>query len=98
VSLTAAQRSWLKRAVDRERREQLARAACALVASRRNPAESFLREALADGERPGVDVVDEARRIGIPESALKQAKRRLGITQRFDPNLRCWTWRLPEGP
>jgi putative DNA primase/helicase len=45
----------------------------------RNEAERFLREVLADGARPAVDVEALAQEAGIAEATLKRARKSIGI-------------------
>ena len=42
----------------------------------------FLRAALADGERPASDVLDEATTLGIAEMTLRRARKALGVLVR----------------
>lgn len=63
-------------------------------------AEDFLREALADGERPAKEIQTEAKQCGISDSTLNRTKRRLGVVSRqegggFSSKGRIWYWSLP---
>lgn len=63
-------------------------------------AEDFLREVLADGERPAKDIQAEAKQYGISESTLNRTKRRLGVKSRcegggFGSSKKIWYWSLP---
>ncbi len=67
----------------------------------RDEAAEWLREALADGARPGKDCLAEARKAGISERTLRRAKAALGVRSvkrggafGGDPG---WAWTLPEG-
>ena len=42
----------------------------------------FLRAALADGERPATEVLNEARVLGIAEITLRRARKALGVQVR----------------
>ena len=93
MNLTAEKRAYLRREIDRRRREQVAPTP---AAAHLDAAESFLREALARGERVGVDVVAEAKKAGLSGKSLRRAKATLRVASRFDPARRRWTWRLPD--
>jgi hypothetical protein len=61
-------------------------------------AKEFLRDALAEGERPAEDVLSEAQGARIARSTLHRARERLGVRVRregFGPGGR-WLWSLPE--
>lgn len=61
-------------------------------------AEAFLRDALAEGPRPALDVTREARQGGLADATIRRARGRLGIVSRregFGSGGR-WTWALPS--
>ncbi|MBI3104107.1 MAG: AAA family ATPase [Candidatus Rokubacteria bacterium] len=65
----------------------------------RREADELLREQLADGERPAVEVQQAARANGISDRTLNRAKRRLGVKARHtgQPGRRqAWYWSLPD--
>lgn len=47
--------------------------------SERTDAEAFLSDALADGERPAIEVSREARSLGISDRTLARARKALGV-------------------
>jgi hypothetical protein len=63
----------------------------------RDEAVDFLAAELAGGERPVTEVGDAAKRAGIGPSALKRAKRVLGVKSSKEGMDGGWTWCLPEG-
>lgn len=62
-----------------------------------NEAQGFLRESLQHGSAKQVDLIAEARKLGISESTLKRAKAALGIVSRKDGMHGGWIWVLAEG-
>src|SRR5262249_27530042 len=60
-------------------------------------ADAFLTDYLADGERPAKEAMRAARDVGISESTLRRAKRRLGVIARKvgPPSKGAWQWSLP---
>lgn len=58
----------------------------------RKEAKDFLREVLADGERPAAEIQSMAEDEGFSERTLKRAKRDLGIASRLSKDK--WLWRL----
>jgi putative DNA primase/helicase len=65
----------------------------------RREADELLRDQLADGERPAVEVQQAARANGISDRTLNRAKRRLGVKARHmgQPGRRqAWYWSLPD--
>jgi len=61
-------------------------------------AEKFLREILAQGEKPHNDIVSEAEKQGYSFRTLKRAKAKLKIKSRKDGKDGPWFWALPETP
>jgi hypothetical protein len=51
-----------------------------------------LLDALEDGPRPRAELVAAAAALGISESALSTAKRRLGVEHRREGPSRAATW------
>jgi len=65
-------------------------------ARRRAEAERLLKEALADGPRPGKDVEDELQAKGVAKRTLERARKALGIKS-YQPMIPGpWFWRLPD--
>jgi hypothetical protein len=66
--------------------------------SGRREAEDFLRDALAQGEKPAKDVQKEARTLGISEITINRTKRALGIkSKKLGGNFGSkaeWYWSL----
>jgi hypothetical protein len=67
--------------------------------SGRREAEDFLRDALADGEKPAKQVQKDARTAGISETTLNRTKRALQVRSRksggnFGGDV-SWYWSLP---
>lgn len=65
-------------------------------------ATEFLREALADGERPAVEILTEAKKSGLSERTLYRAMAtKIAVTKkRYGKNTKgggVWTWKLLEG-
>jgi hypothetical protein len=56
---------------------------------------AFLLSALADGPRPTVEVVDEAKHHGISDRTLERARERLKVKAFQTGNPRAWYLRLP---
>jgi RecA-family ATPase len=67
--------------------------------SGRREAEDFLREALAQGEKPAKDVQKDARTLGITEITINRTKRALGIkSKKLGGHFGSkgeWYWSLP---
>ncbi len=62
----------------------------------RGTARGFLKEMLADGEKPAEDVLGEAKRANIAKRTLDRAATGLKVQRRkegFSPG--AWHWRLP---
>jgi len=65
-------------------------------ARRRAEAERLLREALANGPRPGKDVEAELMKAGIAKKTIRNARESLGI-KAYQPMIPGpWLWRLPD--
>ncbi|OGG56634.1 MAG: hypothetical protein A3F84_08400 [Candidatus Handelsmanbacteria bacterium RIFCSPLOWO2_12_FULL_64_10] len=64
-------------------------------ASSLSEAKALLREALADGARPGKEVEEEAEGAGISIRTLKRAKKVLGVKARKEGQKGPWIWELP---
>lgn len=67
--------------------------------SGRSEAEHFIRAELADGAVSAKDLLRRARDVGISESTLKRAKKRLAVVSeqdRGEGKIAGWTWRLPD--
>jgi len=66
----------------------------------RREADELLRDQLADGERPAVEVQKAARANGISDRTLNRAKRRLGVKahHKGQPGRpgQAWYWSLPD--
>ncbi len=58
---------------------------------------AWLRERLADGPQPGIDVKAGAKADGIAPRTLDRAKYRLGVVAAPDGYRGPWVWRLPHG-
>jgi len=65
-------------------------------ARRRAEAERLLKEALADGPRPGKDVEAELMDAGITKKTIRNARESLGVVSYKDGYQGQWFWRLPE--
>ncbi len=64
--------------------------------SPRNTAEDFLREMLADGPVPALDVLKAAAAEDIATRTVYRAKKALGVLSKKDGMDGGWRWRLPE--
>jgi hypothetical protein len=62
---------------------------------RTTPVDTFLREALSEGERWGHEIVDEGKTAGFTKDQLKGARKRIGVKSR-KIGLLGWKWSLPE--
>jgi hypothetical protein len=82
--LTATERAWLKREVDRARRKKVGA----------ELADDFLAAALADGPREMNELRRTGRAAGFSSAALLSAKRRLGVAIVRD-HARRVHWTLP---
>jgi len=59
-------------------------------------ARSFLRETLADGPLPAVDVLEQARQLDIAKNTLHRAKKALGVDSVREGGR--WLWTPPTTP
>jgi hypothetical protein len=63
-------------------------------------AESFLLNALGEGERPASEIAKEALTVGLTEQNLRTACEKLGVKKRKGGNSHTeeqkWFWRLPD--
>jgi putative DNA primase/helicase len=69
--------------------------------SARDEAVEWLRELLNAGPVPAKEAIRKAREVGISDSTLKRAKRKVGISSepsRDQNTIGGWTWRLQEAP
>jgi putative DNA primase/helicase len=64
----------------------------------RSQAVEWLRELLANGPVPAVDVQREAKHAGYSWRALDYAKVELGVRPTRTTNLGPWAWKLPQDP
>jgi uncharacterized protein YggU (UPF0235/DUF167 family) len=63
-------------------------------APKKNEAKEYLRDALANGQRPAAEIKAEAEAIGVKERTLKTAKTELGVvSQKVGEQ---WCWALPD--
>lgn len=62
-------------------------------------AADFLRDMLADGPMPQVDIVRQAKEAGISARTLRRAKERIGVETRHDGfgTGSRWVWQLEDG-
>jgi hypothetical protein len=58
-------------------------------------AEAFLRDNLAGGQVPSVEVKARAKQAGIAWRTLRRAAERLGIKHTRNRD-KTWNWKLPE--
>jgi putative DNA primase/helicase len=61
----------------------------------RDEAEAFLREALAGGPAPAAELMRQAEELGLSESTVRRAKKRLGMVAMRRNAQAPWFWRLP---
>lgn len=59
-------------------------------------AKEFLLEALAEGERPTNDLIQEAKEQGIGERTLQRARTAMGVRSVRRPKSWCWTKEVDE--
>jgi putative DNA primase/helicase len=59
-------------------------------------AQSFLRAALATGERKQPELAEEGNKVGLSSDRLFRASKALGVVKRKDGLGGGWMWRLPE--
>ena len=66
----------------------------------RDDAEEWLREALADGEMPAADVLNQGRSNAYSEKAIRKAFKAIGAERRREGFGRggTWYWSLPAAP
>jgi RecA-family ATPase len=57
---------------------------------------TFLKEELKDGEKGAYEMTKEAKKIGITEHPLRDARRKLGIVSRKKGYGGVWMWGLPS--
>ncbi len=88
---------WEDAAVDLTASEALAASAGGRAALRSQVVE-WLRDLLAPGPVPAVDVLREAKNAGYSWRALEYAKDQLGLRPTRTTSTGPWVWRLPPGP
>lgn len=97
--IEAVQVQWGE-AVEGSARELLARAESPVDEERTSTsdAEELLRELLASGPRPAIEVKRQAREASISEKALRRARERLRVRSRKAGFADGWQWSLPAHP
>ncbi|MFZ5788905.1 MAG: AAA family ATPase [Acidobacteriota bacterium] len=81
--------------------DALLAAAVSPAARPRDEAVAFLRQLLADGPVPALEVCRQADEVGISRKTLKRAKATLGVISRKlgapGGDRQAWSWELPKG-